>query len=53
MPILFALILSFIIKFELSIRLFAISISPDDGLSIKDKILSSVDFPEPDGPTKE
>ena len=43
----------FSLLLHLSILLFAIVTSPDDGLSIKDKIFNKVDLPEPDGPTNE
>jgi hypothetical protein len=30
-----------------------IKISPDEGLSISERRFNNVDFPEPDGPTRE
>ena len=53
MPILFALILSLSTELEKFTSLFSIFRIPDDGLSINDKIFNNVDFPDPDGPTKE
>ncbi len=35
------------------IRLLHILISPEDGLSINERMFNKVDFPEPDGPIKE
>ena len=45
--------LSFFIFSLKFILLFKISIEPAEGVSINDKRLSKVDFPDPDGPTNE
>ena len=53
MPIFSDLILSLSKVSEKFTTLLLIDKLPLVGLSIIDKILSKVDFPEPDGPTKE
>ena len=50
---LFDRILSLTTVFKKSISSFPINKDPVVGLSISDKILSNVDFPEPDGPMRE
>jgi hypothetical protein len=53
MPIFLDLILSLFTVSEKLITLLLIAKVPLVGLSIIDKILSNVDFPEPEGPIKE